>query len=224
MVSISRDHEVVSNAQNAPDFVEYRLRLPAAKPIAFPTDTYPSAKLDHTRAYVSAPPNKWICKKTRGLCAFYFTSQEAIEWIRLCRKRARAAERAGEAYTSPSPAHVYIPLEPGHLLWMSIAVPDGCTTEDAVTEALWGKISPDAATLLKWYSEFLDDINLPLNLTTSEPTQHFVREYNALAESGLYVTEPIVPTGLLVDYIGPLKNDGSVHPQRRPKYPLPCVV
>lgn len=84
-------------------------------------------------------------------------------------------------------------------------------------EALWYHISDDAIEILKWYTNFLDDTRLPLNLTVDDTTQSFVHDYNDHLASG-------TPMGRLGKYTGTLKNDGSVHRLRSPDHDFPCLI
>lgn len=156
-------------------------------------------------------------RKTRGLLVFYFTSADAVAESRLTKKRERVCERTGDALPTRPPGHAYVPLEPGGSLWMTVPVPHKSTLQQAVSDALWRPISDEAKEILKWYASFLDDMELPLNMTTAEPTQRFVEDYNARSLTN-------VPMGNLIEYTGDLQNDGTTHPLRRPDHPFPCIV
>lgn len=191
-------------------YTEFRIRLAAPKALTLPSSAY-DGPFYATQVRALPASGKWLRKKTRGLLVFYFTSPEAILESRLRKKRARA-QRDG-ADDLPPPAHVYIPLEPGGMLWMTLPVPPETTAQQAVTDALWRPISADAIEILKWYACFLDDMDLPLNLTTAEPTQRFVRDYNGADTMGN-----------LIEYTGMLHNDGSTHPLRKPEHSFPCLI
>jgi len=199
-----------------PDFMAYRMRLKRPKALSYPTESYfGTYHVDQIRALPKA--NHWLKKKTRGLLVFFFTSPEADEEDRNNRKRQRAAERSGERYEPIAPRFVYVPLEPGHALWVSIPIPLETTVENAIADALWRPISDEFVGILKWYTNFIDDLDLSLNYTVAEPTQQFVHDYNDNVESN-------TPMGLLINYIGDLKNDGSAHPRRMPPHGFPCIV
>ena len=110
---------------------------------------------------------------------------------------------------------MWIPLEPSRHLWVTLPVPRGATAQEAVNEALWSPITEDVRGVLKWWVEFLDDAKVPLQYSTSKETQRFARD--------LLSGEP--PSGLLVDYIGELVNDGTVDKCRQPELSeFPCLL
>ena len=200
--------------EEPPDFMKYRMRLNSPNGLTSAARSYTGSFLVHQ--FRSLPvANQWLKKKTRGLLVFFFTSVEAAAESRATKQRQREAARAGECYAMPSPRHVYIPLEPGGMLWMSVPV-NSCI-EETVTEALWYKIPDEAIEILKWYTNFLDDVQLPLNMTVHHTTQSFVHDYNAYLASGESM-------GRLGKYTGMLKNDGGVHRLRSPDHDFPCIV
>lgn len=204
------------DAHTVPEYFKFRIRLSSPNAHSLPASAYRGAfSVDQMRALPLA--GEWMRRKTRGLLVFYFTSSEAVEASRMIKKRERACQRAGEAPPTRPQGHVYVPLEPGGSLWMTIPVPPESTPEQAVSDALWRPISDEAKEILKWYASLLDDTELPLNLTTSEPTRRFVEDYNTRSHTN-------APLGNLIKYTGELQNDGTTHPLRRPEHPFPCLV
>ena len=204
------------DTHTVPEYFKFRIRLSSPKALSLPSSAYSGAfSVGQVRALPLA--GEWMRRKTRGLLVFYFTSAEAVAESRMIKKRERACQRTGDPPPTRLPGHVYVPIEPGGSLWMTVPVPHGSTPEQAVSDALWRPISEEAKEILQWYASFLDDVDLPLNFTTAEPTRRFVEDYNARS-----LTK--APLGNLIDYTGDLQNDGTTHPLRRPEHPFPCLV
>ena len=201
----------------APDHnhFHYRLRLGRAEPGTMPESTY-RGRLRISQPMRSTPPaNTWMRKRTRGLIVFYFSHLAASEEHRQRRKQRRKLEHCGEKPELPPPSFVWIPLEPSRHLWVTLPVPDGMTHQEAVKEALWSPITEDVRTALEWWVNFIDDKELPLNYSTAMQTQRFARDLLSGAP----------PSGLLIEYIGDLVNDGSVDHCRQPELSeFPCLI
>jgi hypothetical protein len=206
----------IERESKEPVFMQHRYKLDAPTAQRLPANSYNGSYT--VESFLASPPvNTWLKKKTRGLRVFYFFPPEAAKIHRLQQKKVRLAERSGEESPETAPSYVYLPLDPGYMLWFAVEVPKDYTPTEAVTEALWSPISADATRALAWFVAFLDDPSLPMEYTLHENTRVFVRDYDRHVSSG-------EPMGVLHKYVGDLKNDGSVHKQRRPGTNFPCVV
>ena len=206
-----------TNGSSEPRFMQYRYKLGAPTASILPSNAYHGGCV--VESYMASPPvSTWLKKKTRGLRVFYFLSEEAASFERLRCKKRRLLERAGK---EPDPdehaRYFYLPLEPGQMVWLAFRVPTNATLQEAVTEALWTQIDKDAIEALEWFVRFIADPDIHLNYTLHECTKTFIKDLECRRESGQAM-------GHLERYIGPLKNDGSVHARRRPGREFPCVV
>jgi hypothetical protein len=199
-----------------PVFMQHRLKLSAPGAIHLPENSY-SGPYAVESLLASPPPNTWMKKKTRALRVFYFFSHDASESYRLQQKKRRLCEINGDTAAAAVPSHVYIPLEPGYMLWFAIPVPPGYTSIEAVDEVIWSPISREAAEVLRWFTSFVNDPEIPKKLSLHEKTLAFLDDFKECCDNG-------APMGVLQKYIPTLTNDGSVHKQRRPLTAFPCVV
>lgn len=199
------------------NFMKYRYRLKASSAADLPTKTYRDGNIVVDVFTAVPPPDTWLTKKTRGLNVFYFTCKAAVQEYRLLKKRS--ADDADDADgVSQESSYVYLPLEPGHMLWAAFKIDENSTVADTVEELLWRPITENVAEIIDWFVNFLDDDDeIGIKFTVSDTTKSFVRDYTNFKENG-------TPMGNLVKYIGELKNDGSFHSKRRPSIPIRCII
>ena len=132
-------------------------------------------------------------------------------------KKRSVDDADGETQAQSIP-YFYLPLEAGHMLWVSCKINENSTVAETVKELLCQPITEEFAKILNWYLNLLnEDDDVALESTVSEETVNFVKDYKNFNDSG-------TPMGNLGEYVGNLQNDGSVHSKRSPSMNIPCIV
>lgn len=229
--------------------MRYRLPSIEKKPFGMPRAGFGDELKFDSKAVSYPPVNTWVTKKSKGLSIFYFSSEEARAFGTFESKRKKRKERKErkepkeakkrkfgemddeEAEAEPEPEaepekeeerdeFVYLPLEPGGHLWASMRVANGQSVQDAVEDVLWRPICDDFVRVLTWYVAYLDDHDLPLQLTLHPKTRRFVHDLKRSRDREAKENE--FRWCALREYVD-VKNDGSTHPNRTPSLELACV-
>ena len=232
---------VDSKPSAIPEYLQMRYRLSSTeKPFPMPLEGFGGLKFDEKA--ISRPPiNTWVSKKSRGLAVCFFSSEEARAFgtfeskanskTKNTKKRKVGnvdgeeakgeAEAEGEAEgEAERKKFVYLPLEPGGHLWVSVRVLKGQSVQEAVEDVLWRPICEDFVRVLTWYVAYLDDHDLPLQFTLHPKTRRFVRDLKRSRDREAKENE--FRWCALREYVE-IKNDGSTHPNRTPSLDLACV-
>lgn len=193
------DDEDGKSSGVVPEYLAKRLKLGPS--------TLPLLKIEEYSCSVArawSPPTVWSHKKTRANLVFYYT-HESHGGRR--KKRPRDDDDDAIDAEATTDAIVYIPLEPGHRLWVSVRV-------DQLDDLLWRRMPKAFEAMIQWYVSFLQDSQLSHELTLHSKTLLFLKDMSDASESKKNLNVYIE-----------LENDGSVHPERRPPvHSFRCLV